>query len=105
MSIIGFVILAGVVLLALFLAVRTLQSIAKIAVTMALLGFVVMVGILLAFSLGLEETKTLAAVKEKAAGMFQPIGKAMGFFSSRDVIEQTREKVSEFAKKGNKTKE
>lgn len=100
MEIVTFFILIGIVLLVLFLAVKTVQSVAKIAVTMALVAFVVMLGIMIAFSLGLEDNKTLAAVKEKASGVFAPIGKAMGMVSTaRNTLEETEKKIDALTKK------
>lgn len=100
MEIVTFIILVGIVLLVLFLAVKTVHSLAKIAVTMALVGFIVMLGIMIAFSLGLEDNKTLTAVKEKASGMFAPIGKAMGMVSTaRNTIDMTEKKIDALTKK------
>ena len=106
MELVTFVVLIGIVLVALFLVVKTVQSVTKIAVTMALVGFIVMLGIMIAFSLGLGDNATLTVMKEKAGNIIAPVGKAMGMISTaRNTIDETEKKIDALTRKQNLTKD
>lgn len=101
MSIITFIILAAVILGVLFLIAKTVQSVAKAAMSLALAAFVIMVGIMIAFSLGLGDDSKLKNIKNAVSGIVEPVGKAFGFVhtTSREIIGESENAIRELANK------
>lgn len=104
MSIITFIILAAVILGVLFLIAKTVQSVAKAALSLALVAFIIMVGIMIAFSIGLGDDSKLKNIKNTVSGIVEPVGKAFGFVhtTSREIIAGTETAIGGLTNK-NKT--
>lgn len=104
MSIVTFIVIVAVILAVLFLIVKTVQSVAKAAFSLALIGFILMVGIMIAFSLGLGDDSKFKNIKNTVSGIVEPVGKAFGFVhtTSRKVIDTTETAIGGLTNK-NKT--
>jgi len=105
MSILSLVLLAAVILGVLFLIVKTVQSVAKAALSLALVGFIIMVGIMIAFGLGMGDDSKLKNIKNIVTGMVEPVGRAFGFVqvTSRKLIDDTEAAVGELTNKNETT--
>ncbi len=97
MSTLMFLFFAALIIGGLFVLVKTFQSVTRIAASMALIGFVLMVGMIVAFTIGLGDDTRLGTIKTTvtsavAGSVPAPIGKAIGFFkTTRNTIEETKE--------------
>lgn len=103
MSIITFIILAAAILAVLFLIAKTVQSVAKAAFSLALIGFILMVGIMIAFGLGLGDDSKFKTIKNTVAGIVEPVGKAFGFVqtTSRNMIDTTQNALNDLTNLNN----
>lgn len=101
MSVITLIILAAVILGVLFLIAKTVQSVAKAAISLALIGFIIMVGVMIAFGLGLGDDSKLKNLKNTVTGMVEPVGRAFGFVhsTSRQIIDESETAISELTNK------